>query len=286
MTRFLVAVVLLFAVYTKANSLISPALSEVVGNAVQTTLIASMELVLIAWIVSGWRKRTCSKVLLFTFFAFTIHSSYLIFKGQASCNCFGYIQTSPMFTGLLSSFLACCLLASLAFHQDVERQPLKQYIGGSVAVLVLLFAMMLNVANSNEMNVSRLPQDRNYVFFDPSDRIGKQIPKFRNFDFKPLYLEDSYVLLSRDSCETCRSVLEQIQNYKELIPDTHLLVVEFRDNKDASKGKSYRNSDLERYTVKDEKHWICQTPVWMRIRKNTIIEVSKDMYFPLVSHTQ
>ena len=82
-------------------------------------LVATAELVLGAWLLSGWSTAVARPVAVAAFAGFAAMSGWLAWVGAAECGCFGSVRVSPIVSAAIDVTLAAALLTS----RSAVRRP-------------------------------------------------------------------------------------------------------------------------------------------------------------------
>lgn len=118
--------------------------SSVVFSQPEAQLATALwELLLGAWLLSGWSPRVAWLAALSTFVVFAAASGYLSWVGIASCGCFGVVQVSPWWAFLLDVLAIAVLLVSYPKDGPFSESRVLQGVGawvGAVALLLIVLA--------------------------------------------------------------------------------------------------------------------------------------------------
>ena len=128
--RLLAITVLLLAAGLKWHQLIT---SPYTGNMVLesrliTAALVAAEIALAGWLISGVQAKMARWTAVAAFFVFLLATLRRLWKGDASCGCFGIVEVSPLITAVLDVIVIWSLALPVASECTVGKGDLNDLL--------------------------------------------------------------------------------------------------------------------------------------------------------------
>jgi len=234
--RFPVALVLIFAVLTKAYQTATEPADGLPWLAMGHVLFES---ILALWLLSGIWPRLIKWATIAVFTVFFCVAVHLALKSADSCGCFGNVQVDPKITAAMDALIVLFLILSSAGNQW-KRPSRKQvtFVASGIFLTVLLFIPMSlhpplqrfdhgTVATENLQDDADREAKPSWTSYMPSDfQIGYVEPKsVHRFTLEIVNPTDRTLPL--DSVETECECLVVAEKPEHLAPGKSPLTLEF-----------------------------------------------------------
>jgi len=197
-------------------------------------------------------------------------------SGQASCGCFGKVESSPWYT-LMIDLSAVVML--LFFRPQISRSPFsrnRRYI-----FFPMIFFPLIGLPISYGMihytpvvldGGNRVEGNERIIVLQPEKWIGKSFPLGSFIDIGNQFERGTWlVVFYRNDCDECRqsvSRLEQIR--KELAGREDLMHIALIEVPPYGSDLSVKNTSNVVGKLTDAKKWFIETPATCLLRKNVV----------------
>jgi len=228
-TRILTAGVLLSAAVLKGYQLSTEPVGAggILSNRWLLAVGVEIEIILAAWLLSGFQKRLSWQVAGAVFAVFSMITLYKGVSGESSCGCFGKVEMSPWHTLILDVGV---LAALIAFRRQAGRGESRSRFGRlrlSAAVVLAAAGCLtagVSIASYQPATLSDdgvIIGDDRFVVLEPDRWIGKPLPLLSHIDAGAKLGEGRWtLLLYHHDCPHCREALPKIRKLARTFSST------------------------------------------------------------------
>jgi len=236
-------------------------------------LVVQLELLVAAWLVSGWRPKFATRSAAVLFSTFAGFSLIIALAGRETCGCFGSVPVSPWITFSLDMLLVGVLL-TLPVGKLTGLLITSPRVLCTLAIYLLLAAFSLGYMLTHRPlaggDDSIIDTSTGLVILEPDQWVGESFP-LQSFitpevDFSA---GETWVLLYHHDCPACRRKLDEYQSRAQGTPGARLVVVEVPPFGPARRGSE--NTIPARLAGDIE--WFIQTPTEIQLVDGVVRDV-------------
>ncbi|MDR2171950.1 MAG: hypothetical protein LBP59_17535 [Planctomycetaceae bacterium] len=292
--RFFVALILLVAAVLKAHQLITtPLLGEGLLHARWFNIfVVEFEIFFGIWLIFGLLPKLSWLASIGLFSMLSVISFYkAVILKETSCGCFGATEINPWFTTALDLMIVAILVVLRPKEIVFKLQNFFQELGslrkfrlGVFIATWLFFAVLLTFLIVSTKFValagdSKLSESEKSVTLEPGNWLGKKFPLLEyievnnNFDLNNLQSGEWTILLYHNDCLKCQEIFAKLKNQNTNENLEKLVVIEIPDKSEHQKLSTKLNRVKWR-SLKSDRNWFVQTPVWIRLKDGNVVNVS------------
>ena len=239
------------------------------------------EIVLGAWLISGWARRLAWLATLACFVVFCGVTAWEHFSGYASCGCFGNFKLAPWKTLVFVDIPGIVLLAFFRPRADQPWFDLRWTWPAAAAL-----ALGVAAAVGSAIPVLRYtPSDTDYtVYLQPEDWVGLRIQKLPIANHLDIADEigrgEWTAVLVHDSCEGCQALIPKLADRARAVRPAQcakialILVPENgKSQYDALKELVSHDALFLKGRLDGSHEWLAATPTVMQLRDGVVMSV-------------
>lgn len=270
--RFLCASVLLVAASLKGYALATdPAHGVLYGSRWLQYVLVEYEVLLAAWLLSGFAQAACRKVALATFAGFGCYALYLAVTGAVSCGCFGAAEMNPWWT-----FALDCVVFLLVWRwMPTTSVSRVTRLAGVVALPIAVgIALAIIVAAQPRAAIADgITTSGSTVLLEPEKWVGKPFPLFAYIDIGERLRHGSWeLLIYRHDCAKCQEAIASLAT--DTASQSSLVLVEIPPF--SAKPRSLDNLAFLEGQLENGRRWLVSAPVYVSIDNGRVVSVSSD----------
>ncbi|MDR2440798.1 MAG: DoxX family protein [Planctomycetaceae bacterium] len=297
--RFFVAAVLLIAAGLKAHQLITvPSLGVgLLHTRWFNILVVKFELFFGIWLIFGLLPKLTWLVSVGLFSTFLVVSIYKAsILRTTSCGCFGAVEVNPWLTTVMDLtivlFLITCrssgdffdwrkLLFQKTYNLKISGR-LAIFIATWLCVAVPLTFLMVSAKFVVLSGDSKLSEFEKSITLEPNSWLGKKFPLLEyieindEFDLNDLKSGEWTILLYHNDCLICQEILAKLKNQQVNESLEKLVILEIPDGKTYRENKITELNRVKTGSLKRDRNWFVQTPIWIVVNYGNVINVSTD----------
>ncbi len=189
-------------------------------------LVVVLELGLAAWLLLGGQPAAARFVSIFIFLSFAIVNITKVYRGDASCGCFGDFSVSPQISLLLNLICLGMLCSWNAHGREFQRRAI--FFVSSIFLILTLTISIYPWSRPTEINdlADEISGEGSFVALQPAKWLGKKFPLERYIDEGETVMAGKWKLVLYDQdCKICDKRLENLQTKHEKSSQLGLIIV-------------------------------------------------------------
>ena len=214
-------------------------------------------------LISGWQPFLVKWVSAALFLAFSLYSCFRVFQGIESCDCFGFVDVSPLQSLLLN---LVCIGLLLTNNASIPTQRLG-FSMFCYAVAASISVLSITSSKSSQLSAAgEIIGDGSVVLIDNKNWSGARLPLLDFVQGELDFLDgDCNVLIYSEQCSSCRNLVDQVAINGSVTPVVLLCIDCSQENLPDTDNVKWRNLD-------QGKTWFANVPIWIGLTDGVVTE--------------